>query len=229
MITVRKGPARGHAQHGWLDSYHTFSFANYHDPRHMGWGNLRVINEDWIAPGMGFGMHPHRDMEILTYVLEGTVEHSDSLGTRKQVRPGEIQRMTAGSGIVHSEYNPSESEPLHLLQIWILPERSGLQPGYEQRELPSGTGIRALASADGGDGVMKLHADAGLYRVRLTSGEEATQRLDSSRRGWLQVTRGTLSLNGEPLTAGDGAAIADEDELRFTAKEDAEALLFDLA
>ena len=230
MITVRKSEERGHAVHSWLDSYHTFSFASYHDPRHMAWGNLRVINEDRVAPGTGFGMHPHRDMEIVTYVLSGVLEHSDSLGHKEQLRPGEIQRMTAGSGILHSEYNPSETEEVHLLQIWIMPERGGLKPGYEQRELPTGTGFQALATRDGdGESVMRLNADASLYRVRLNAGETAEHTLPAGREGWLQVARGTVTLNGQTLNAGDGAGISGETALNFRAETDTEALFFDLA
>lgn len=232
MITLRPADERGHAQHGWLDSRFTFSFAHYHDPKHMGFRALRVINDDWIQAGMGFGMHPHRDMEIVTYVLEGALEHKDSLGTGAIVRPGEVQRMTAGTGILHSEFNPSASEPVHLLQIWLHPEKEGLKPGYEQRPFPAAERrgrLRLVASRDGRDGAVTIQQDAELYAGLLDAGESATHPLRPGRHAWLQVARGSLTLNGQLLQSGDGAAVSDEETLELVGREDAEVLLFDLA
>lgn len=231
MITVRRSEERGHASRGWLESYHTFSFADYYDPRHEQFRDLRVINEDWIAPGQGFGTHPHRDMEIVTVVLEGALAHRDSLGTGSTIRPGEVQRMSAGTGIAHSEFNASDSEPVHLLQIWLLPERAGLEPGYEQKAFPTdGAPLQLLAARDGRGGAVTIHQDAELYRARLAPGESALHALRPGRHAWLQVTSGTLTVNGTNLRAGDGAAVSDETELRLSANgAPAEALLFDLA
>jgi redox-sensitive bicupin YhaK (pirin superfamily) len=232
MITVRPGNERGHSERGWLDSYFTFSFADYEDPRHMGFRSLRVINEDWIQPGRGFGMHPHRDMEILTYVLEGALEHRDSLGTGSVIRPGDAQRMSAGTGIVHSEANPSTSEPVHLLQIWILPDRTGIAPAYEQRafsEEERRGRLRLLASRDGRDGALTIHQDAELYTTLLAAGENVTHRVRPDRHAWVQVARGAVTLNGKPLRAGDGAAVSDEEAVTLSASEASEVLLFDLA
>jgi quercetin 2,3-dioxygenase len=230
MITRRPAAERGHARFDWLDSRHSFSFGNYHDDRYMGFGPLRVINEDVVAPGTGFGTHGHRDMEIVTYVLEGALEHKDSIGTGEVIRPGEVQRMTAGTGIRHSEFNPSPDAPVHLLQIWLLPERNGLAPGYEQREFPLGEKDRLyiVASRDGREGSLTIHQDVDLLAGRLSSGAVVERRLRPGRLGWLQVARGTATLNGLHLGAGDGAAIRDEPVLAITAEADAELLFFDM-
>jgi quercetin 2,3-dioxygenase len=231
MITRRPAAERGHARFDWLDSRHSFSFGNYHDDRYMGFGPLRVINEDVVAPGTGFGTHGHRDMEIVTYVLEGALEHKDSIGTGEVIRPGEVQRMTAGTGIRHSEFNPSPDAPVHLLQIWLLPERNGLAPGYEQREFPLGEKDRLhiVASRDGREGSLTIHQDVDLLAGRLSSGAVVERRLRPGRLGWLQVARGTATLNGLPLGTGDGAAVKDEPALVITADSDAEILFFDMA
>jgi quercetin 2,3-dioxygenase len=231
MITIRKAKERGHADHGWLDTYHTFSFADYWDPRHMGWGPLRVINDDRVAPGRGFPMHAHRDMEIITYVLEGALEHRDSLGTGSVIRPGEVQRMSAGTGVRHSEHNPSNTEPVHLLQIWIEPARTGIAPGYEQKtfaELERRGRLRLIAAADGREGAVTIHQNAAVYATTLARGERVEHALGAGRLAWLQVARGSLLLNGERLEAGDGAAIQSERRLEIEGLEPAEALLFDL-
>ncbi len=227
MMQLRKANDRGHANHGWLDSWHTFSFADYHDPKHVQFSALRVINEDRVAPGEGFPTHPHRDMEIITYVLEGALEHQDSLGTGSVIRPGEVQRMSAGTGIRHSEFNHSQSEPVHFLQIWILPDRQGMKPGYEQKRIGLDGQLRLVASPDGHDGSITIHQDARVYAARLT-GNEATHALAPGRRAWLQVARGAVTLNGTTLHAGDGAAIENESSLRLAADGSAEMLLFDL-
>ena len=232
MITVRKSNERGHANHGWLDTRHTFSFDTYRDPRNMGFRSLRVINEDIVAPGAGFPTHPHRDMEIITYVLEGAVAHRDSMGTGSVIRPGEVQRMTAGTGVTHSELNASEGEPLHLLQIWIVPERRGLEPSYEQRAFPETerrNRLRLVASPDGRDGSVTIHQDAALYASLLDSGQRVEHALRKGRHAWMQVTRGTVKLNGHSLAAGDGAAVSDESALTIAAENPSEVLLFDLA
>jgi redox-sensitive bicupin YhaK (pirin superfamily) len=227
MIQVRKSKDRGHANHGWLDSWHTFSFADYHDPRHMGFSALRVINEDRVTPGEGFPTHPHRDMEIITYVLEGALEHKDSLGSGSVIRPGEVQRMSAGTGIRHSEFNHSQSEPVHFLQIWILPDVQGAKPGYEQKRIELDGGLRLVASPDGSSGSVTIHQDARVYAARL-NGAEISHALAPGRRAWLQVARGTAKVNGTELQAGDGAGFAGETELRLAADGSAEVLLFDL-
>ena len=231
MIYVRTSEARGHAHHGWLDSHHTFSFSDYYDPDFMGFRSLRVINEDTVAPRRGFGNHPHRDMEILTYVVSGAVEHRDSMGTQAVIRPGEVQRMSAGTGVLHSEMNPLD-EPLHLLQIWLLPERQGLPPGYEQkrfeREERRGR-FRVVASHDGRDGSLTVHQDVVLSATVLGEGESVDYSLAPGRHAWLQVIQGEATLNGVALKAGDGAAVSEETALAFTAKAPTEALLFDLA
>jgi quercetin 2,3-dioxygenase len=232
MITRRVAQERGHAAHGWLDSYHTFSFADYYDSRHMGFRTLRVINEDRVQPGKGFGTHPHRDMEIISYVLEGALEHKDSLGTGSVITPGEVQRMSAGTGVTHSEFNPSQAEPVHFLQIWILPERAGLPPSYEQRAFPAAEKrgkLRLVASHDGRQGSVTLHQEADLYTALLAPGEAVTHRLTPGRHAWVQVARGTVTLNDTVLSAGDGAAASDETLLTLTATDQAEVLLFDLS
>jgi hypothetical protein len=227
MLQLRKAHDRGHANHGWLDSWHTFSFADYHDPQHVSFSALRVINEDRVAPGEGFPTHPHRDMEIITYVLEGALEHKDSLGTGSVIRPGEVQRMSAGTGIRHSEFNHSQSEPVHFLQIWILPDRQGVKPGYEQKRIGLNGQLRLVASPDGSDGSVTIHQDARVYAARL-NGDEVAHTLEPGRRAWLQVARGTVKLNGTTLHAGDGASIENETTLRLAADGSAEVLLFDL-
>jgi redox-sensitive bicupin YhaK (pirin superfamily) len=227
MIKLRKANDRGHADHGWLDSWHTFSFADYHDPKHVQFSALRVINEDRVAPGAGFPTHPHRDMEIITYVLEGALEHKDSLGTGSVIRPGEVQRMSAGTGIRHSEFNHSQSEPVHFLQIWIIPDRQGVQPGYEQKRIALDGSLRLLASPDGRDGSLGIHQDARVYAARL-NGNEVTHTLAPGRRAWLQVARGAVQLNGTALQAGDGAGVEHEPALRLVARGSAEVLLFEL-
>jgi hypothetical protein len=227
MLHLRKSNDRGHANHGWLDSWHTFSFADYHDPQHASFSVLRVINEDRVSPGEGFPTHPHRDMEIITYVLEGALEHKDSLGTGSVIRPGEVQRMSAGIGIRHSEFNHSQTEPVHFLQIWILPDRQGVKPGYEQKRIGLDGQLRLVASPDGHDGSVTIHQDARVYAARL-NGSEVTHTLASGRRAWLQVARGAVKLNGTTLQAGDGAGIENETALQLAADGSAEVLLFDL-
>ncbi|HEY7557411.1 MAG TPA: pirin family protein [Candidatus Binatia bacterium] len=232
MITVRPGNERGSSKFEWLDSRHSFSFGGYHDPQHMGFSDLRVINEDRVAPGAGFPTHSHRDMEIVTYVLEGALAHKDSTGTSSVIQVGDVQRMTAGTGISHSEYNASQSEPVHFLQIWIIPDKTGLKPGYEQRsfDLQKNSGSWVLVAApDARDGAVKVHQDAELSFAVLPKGEELTYSLKPGRCAWLQVARGAATLNESLLKAGDGAAISEEKILEVKALEDAEILLFDLA
>jgi redox-sensitive bicupin YhaK (pirin superfamily) len=232
VIRIRRSDERGLARHGWLESRFTFSFAEYHDPRQMGFRALRVINEDRVQPGQGFGTHGHRDMEILTWVLEGALEHADSLGTRSQIRPGELQRMSAGTGVTHSEYNASREERVHFLQIWILPERAGLAPGYQQRAFPREERrdrLQLAASRDGRDGSLIVHQDAELYLAELAPGKRVAHRLRPGRHAWVQVSRGSLALDGEPLAAGDGAAVSDQAQLELEGSTAGELLLFDLA
>lgn len=232
MITRRPAEARGRTNAGWLDSRHTFSFNRYYDPRHTGFRDLLVINEDFVAPAMGFGSHSHRDMEIISYVLEGAVEHKDSMGNTSVIRPGEVQRMSAGTGVTHSEYNPSPRERTHFLQIWIAPEREGMKPSYEQREFSSEGSrgrFRLLASRAGRDGSVTVHQDVELYDAQLAAGEGVTYTLKPGRHAWLQVLKGSLTVNGVELKTGDGAAISEEEELKIHAAEQAELLLFDLA
>jgi quercetin 2,3-dioxygenase len=231
MITLRKSQERGHADHGWLNSYHTFSFAGYHDPRHMGFRSLRVINEDRVAPGQGFGEHPHRDMEIVSYVLAGALQHRDSLGNGSVLRPGEFQRITAGTGLRHSEFNPSRSEPVHFYQIWLLPTAEGLPPGYEQKSFSSDqkrNQFRLVASPTGHDGSLTIQADASIFLSDLAEGASASYRLSPGRHAWLQVLRGAVDLDGTRLDQGDAAAISQQDGLAVTAKQPAEIMLFDL-
>ncbi|HEX9406696.1 MAG TPA: pirin family protein [Thermoanaerobaculia bacterium] len=230
MIRIRKAEERGHFDHGWLDTYHTFSFADYYDPEFMGFRSLRVINEDRVTPGRGFGTHSHRDMEIITYVLEGELQHRDSMGSGSTIRPGEVQRMSAGTGVLHSEVNPSRSEAVHLLQIWILPERRGIQPEYEQKTFPAEERkdkLCLVASRDGEDGSLEIHQDAKLFAATLTDLKPVTYHLPEGRYAWLQVARGTVDMNGQPLRAGDGAAVEDERTITLRGN-DAEVLLFDL-
>lgn len=232
MIRVRPATERGHFQHGWLDTYHTFSFGEYRDREQMRFRALRVMNEDRVAPGQGFGTHPHRDMEIVTYVLEGALEHRDSMGNGEVLRPGEFQRMSAGTGITHSEFNPSATEPVHLYQIWLLPERTGITPSYEQKRFPETERLdrlRLVASPDAADGSLRIHQDARIHLGTLRPGVSLEPPLAEGRHGWLQVLRGSLSLNGISLSAGDGAAVSDETALVLRADSDAEVLWFDLA
>jgi len=232
MITIRKSQERGHFDHGWLDTWHSFSFADYYDPRFMGFRHLRVINEDRVAAGQGFPTHPHRDMEIVTYILEGELEHKDSMGTGSIIRPGEVQRMTAGTGVTHSEFNHSQENPVHLLQIWLLPERNGLKPGYEQKSLPVDAlnGKLALVGSHDGNGQgVTIHQDVNLYAGRLGAGNAFEQDLKPGRHAWIQVARGDVEANGQSLAAGDGAAVSQEAHLSLKAKTPAEVLVFDLA
>lgn len=231
-MTLRRSQERGHAHFGWLDSYHSFSFGNYYDPAHMGFRALRVINQDVIAPSGGFPTHPHRDMEIITYVLDGAVEHKDSLGTGSIIRPGEIQRMTAGTGIRHSEFNPSSTDPLHLLQIWIVPEAADLAPSYEQKatDLAAYPGqLRLIASRDGRDGSVTVHQDVNLYAAQLQAQDQVTFELQPGRAAWIQVARGQVQVQDHPLGPGDAAAVEHWEQITLTATSDAEILLFDLA
>lgn len=231
MITLRRANDRGHAQHGWLDSRHTFSFADYYDPAHMGFRALRVINEDRVAPGKGFGAHSHRDMEIVSVVLEGALTHRDSMGNTARIAPGEVQRMTAGTGVTHSEFNASSAEPVHFLQIWLLPSQRGLAPGYDQKEFPTTArqGRLCLVGApDGADGSLVLHTDARLYATVLGPGERVTHPLAPGRHAWVHVARGSLRLGQETLHAGDGAALSDEAAVTLEGVDAAEALVFDL-
>jgi redox-sensitive bicupin YhaK (pirin superfamily) len=232
MITPRPGHERGHADHGWLDTRHTFSFARYHDPRYTGFRDLLVLNEDRVQPSRGFGAHSHADMEILSYVLEGALEHRDSLGTGSIIRPGEVQRMTAGTGVTHSERNPSATEPLHFLQIWIVPDARGLEPSYEQRTLTPQAlhgRLHVIAARDGRDGAVTIHQDVDVFASRLDAGTRTAHTLRPGRYAWVQVIEGALDINGVRLSAGDGAAVSDEPELRLAAEADAHLLLFDLA
>jgi quercetin 2,3-dioxygenase len=233
MITIRSAQDRGVAKFGWLDSRHTFTFGDYFAPQHMGFANLRVINEDKVAPGQGFSTHSHRDMEIISYVLDGALEHKDSIGTGSIIRPGDVQRMSAGTGISHSEYNASKTEPVHFLQIWILPEQQGIKPGYEQKTFTEaekcGT-LRLLGSRDGRDGSIKIHQDVNLYGSTLRHGDIVNHPLGEGRVAWLQVVRGALQLNDLPLVAGDGAAITQESQITLKGTSTvAEVLLFDMA
>ena len=231
MMVIRPGAARGHFDHGWLDTYHTFSFASYHDPQHMGFRSLRVINEDRVKAGEGFGTHAHRDMEILTWVLEGALEHKDSMGNGSIIRPGDIQRMSAGTGVTHSEFNPSRDEPVHLLQIWLLPRQRALSPGYEEKRFPPETrrgALRLIAARDGREGAVTIHQDADLWTALLEPGESVRHVLEAGRHAWLHVAVGAVAANGVTLQAGDGAAISDEKAVEVTARDRAEILLFDL-
>ncbi|MCI0379837.1 MAG: pirin family protein [Gemmataceae bacterium] len=232
MITFRKSHERGHFNHGWLDTYHTFSFADYYDPKHHHFQDLRVINEDRVAPGQGFGMHPHRDMEILTYVLEGALEHRDSLGNGEVLRAGELQRMTAGSGIMHSEFNPSEETPVHLYQIWLFPKAKGLKPSYEQKRFePEKRQDRwqLAASPDGAGGALTIQQDTRVYLARPSANQSLEHPLTPGRHAWLQVIRGKVGLGEHALSAGDAAALSDERTIRIAGQsDDAEVMLFDL-
>jgi redox-sensitive bicupin YhaK (pirin superfamily) len=232
MIRARKAGERGHFDHGWLDTYHTFSFGDYYDPAHMGFRSLRVINDDRVQPGQGFGMHGHRDMEIVTYVLDGALQHKDSLGNGSIIRAGELQRMTAGTGVRHSEFNPSDKEGVHLYQIWLLPERTGLEPSYEDlavgEEEKQGR-FRLVASPDGADGSMTIHQDARLYLASLLLGQAVAHAIEPGRAAWLQVLRGSVNVLGSDLSTGDGVAVTDENAVSVQAAVPSEVLLFDLA
>ena len=232
MIRIRRSAERGHFDHGWLDTYHTFSFASYRDPEHMGFRSLRVMNEDRVEPGQGFGMHGHRDMEIVTYVLEGALEHRDNMGNGAVLRPGEFQRMSAGTGIEHSEFNPSDSEPVHLYQIWLFPERKGLPPSYEQRDFPTEekrNRLRVVASRDAREGSLAIQQDAAIYLSALDAGQAVTHKLLPARHAWLQVLRGQVEFGGHQLAPGDGAAVSEEPALTIRAVEPSEVMLFNLA
>jgi redox-sensitive bicupin YhaK (pirin superfamily) len=232
MINVRKSHERGHAEHGWLDSYHTFSFADYYDPAHMGFRALRVINEDRVEAGQGFGKHSHRDMEILSYVLEGGLEHKDSMGTGEVIRPGDIQRMSAGTGVTHSEFNASKRDPVHFLQIWLMPDRPGITPSYEQktfsREDKAGR-LRLVASPDGAEGGVTIHTDARIYAGLFDAGQTANHPLAAGRHAWVHVVRGTARVNGTELAAGDAVALSGERLVRVEGLDASELLVFDLA
>jgi quercetin 2,3-dioxygenase len=232
MITLRKSQDRGHADHGWLRSFHSFSFADYYDPAHMGWGNLRVINEDRIAPGTGFGRHGHRDMEIISYVLSGELAHKDSMGNVKGIPPGDVQRMSAGTGVMHSEFNHAEGQTTHFLQIWIEPSVTGIAPGYEQKTIPAAQKrgvLRLVASPDGARDSVTIHADAALYAGLFDGAESAELALDPARKGYVHVVRGALEVNGQRLAAGDAALLAGESRVTLANGVDAEVLVFDLA
>ena len=233
MITIRPASERGNANFGWLDSRHTFSFGSYYDPAHMGFGNLRVINEDKVAPGQGFATHSHRDMEIISYVIDGALKHKDSIGNGSIIKPGDVQRMSAGTGISHSEYNASKEKPVHFLQIWVLPEKQGIEPGYEQiyfaPEEKQGK-LRLVGSRDGRDGSITIHQDVNLYTAQLSSGEQLSYIVPDSRAAWIQVVRGSIRLDEHLLGAGDGASISIATSLEITGQADnAEFLLFDMA
>ncbi len=233
MIQARRAGERGHANLGWLDTFHTFSFSTYQDPQHMGFRSLRVMNEDVVAPGQGFGTHPHRDMEIVTYVLSGALEHKDSMGNGEVLRPGEFQRMSAGTGITHSEFNPSKTDPVHLYQIWLFPEQKGIEPSYEQKHFPAQerhNRLRRVAARDATDGSLLIHQDASIFLGTLDSGQRVVHEPLAGRHAWLQVLRGSATLNGTQLQTSDGAAISDEPILEIQATSDqAEVMLFDLA
>ncbi|HET7133671.1 MAG TPA: pirin family protein [Gammaproteobacteria bacterium] len=231
MLNIRRANERGHAEHGWLDSRHTFSFADYYDPKFMGFGPLRVINEDRVQPGEGFGTHSHRDMEIISYVLEGELAHKDSMGNGSVIRPGDVQRMSAGTGVTHSEFNHSPSELVHFLQIWILPERERMRPSYEEKHFDDADKrgrLKLVASGDGRDGSVVIHQDVALYAALLENGERVEHALADGRRAWAQVTRGSVQVNGETLVAGDGAAISAQPAVEIVGADNAEVLLFDL-
>jgi redox-sensitive bicupin YhaK (pirin superfamily) len=232
MIELRKADERGHANHGWLDSHHSFSFADYHDPKHMGFGALRVINEDRVSAGSGFGTHGHRDMEIITYVLDGELAHKDNMGNGSVIRPGDVQRMSAGTGVMHSEYNHANDRTTHFLQIWIEPDQRGIAPGYEEKRFEPAEKrgqLRLIGSADGRDGSVKIHQKAALYAGLFDGEERAVLPLAAGHRAYLHVARGAITVNGKALTAGDAAKLADEEQIELTEGRDAEVLLFDLS
>ncbi|MCE9533359.1 MAG: pirin family protein [Planctomycetes bacterium] len=228
MFQIRRANERGHANHGWLDTWHTFSFSDYVDPAHMSFRSLRVMNEDWVAPGQGFGKHPHRDMEIITYILEGELEHRDSLGNGSVLKAGEFQRMTAGTGIQHSEFNPSKTVPVHLYQIWLFPRAKGLAPGYDQRVFPHENGLRLVASPDGRDDSFTIQQDAKVYLAKF-AGESIVHTIEPGRHAWLQVLRGAVEVGPHQLKAGDGLAVSDEQWLTIESTGESEIMLFDLS
>lgn len=231
MMTLRKASERGHANHGWLDSHHTFSFADYYDPQHMGFRGLRVINDDRVEGGKGFGAHPHRDMEIISYVLDGGLAHKDSMGTGAVIRPGDVQRMSAGTGVVHSEFNASRTDEVHFLQIWLLPAQRGLEPGYEQKTFTDADKrgrLRLVASPDAADGSITIHADARVYAGLFGAGEQAEHAIADGRGAWVHVARGKVRVNGKELGAGDGVALENERTVRVEGIDDGEVLVFDL-
>ena len=231
MLTLRKNTDRGHADHGWLNSWHTFSFAGYHDPQHMGFSDLRVINDDRVQPGQGFGTHGHRDMEIITYVLDGALEHKDSMGNGSVIRPGDVQRMSAGKGVRHSEFNASQSAPVHLLQIWIEPNVTGIDPGYEEKHFSDDekrARLRLIASPDGRDGSVKIHQNAQVYAALLDGADTVIHTVAAGRKTYVHVARGAVTVNGQSLNGGDGARIHDESRIVFSDAQKAEVLLFDL-
>jgi redox-sensitive bicupin YhaK (pirin superfamily) len=232
LIRIRKGSERGHADHGWLDTHHTFSFAQYHDPRHMGFRAIRVINDDRVAPGAGFPTHPHKDMEIISYVVEGALEHRDSMGNGSVIRAGDVQRMTAGTGVTHSEFNPSQTEGTRFLQIWIEPERRGIEPGYEQKHFSTEDRcgrLKLVASAGGRDGSLTVHRDVRFYAGLLSSGQAVTHEIRDGRGAWIQVVSGRVRVGDEVLGEGDGAALEQEASVRIIGEQSAEVLLFDAA
>ena len=230
MIQIRKSNERGHADHGWLDSYHTFSFADYYDPQWMGFGSLRVINDDLVMPGMGFGMHPHRDMEIITYILSGQLEHKDSMGNGRIIRPGDVQYMAAGTGVRHSEFNPSREEPVRLLQIWIQPDTKGVTPRYAEKSFATATTgtLHLAASKSGHDGSIAIHQDADLWLAKLSGGQNVKHELAPGRSAWVHVAEGSVHLNGQPLASGDAAAVTHENALELSTDTSAQVLIFDL-
>jgi redox-sensitive bicupin YhaK (pirin superfamily) len=229
MMTIRKANERGHADHGWLNSYHTFSFADYHDPNWMGFRSLRVINDDRVAGGRGFGKHPHRDMEIISYVLEGSLEHEDSMGNGRIIKPGEFQYMAAGTGVLHSEYNPTK-DPAHFLQIWIVPDKTGYKPGYGEKSYAAAQPgeLNLVASKSGRDGSIAINQDTDLWLAKFSDGEVLKHQIQRNRHAWVQVAEGSVALNGKLLEAGDGAAVSEESALEFAGKGKAQVLLFDL-
>ena len=230
MMIIRKANERGHAEHGWLDTYHTFSFADYHDPRWMGFRSLRVLNDDLVMPGMGFGAHPHRDMEIITWVLSGALEHKDSMGNGRVIRAGDVQYMAAGTGIEHSEFNPSDDEAVRLLQIWIRPDRKGVTPRYAEKSLagaPAGV-LNLIASRSGRDGSIAIHQDADVWMAKLMAGDRITHDQAPRRHAWVHVAEGEVALNGHTLAGGDGVGISEERAVELTARREAKVLLFDL-
>lgn len=230
MKTIRRSNERGHMNHGWLDAYHTFSFGDYYDPQHMGFRSLRVINDDRIAPGQGFGTHPHRDMEIITYVLSGALEHKDSMGNGRVIRAGEFQYMAAGSGVTHSEFNPSDKEAVRLLQIWIVPERRGVKPAYAEKSASDAKpGVVALVASKGGrEGSININQDVSLLLARLEPGQKVMHRIDAGRHVWVHVAEGEVTVNGDTLRAGDAAALSDETAVELTGVQTSQALIFDL-
>lgn len=232
MLAIRRADERGHADHGWLNTWHTFSFSTYQDPAHTHFRALRVINEDTVAPGQGFGTHPHRDMEIVTYVLHGALEHRDSMGNGEILRPGEFQRMTAGTGVTHSEFNPSASEPVHLYQIWLFPEKKGLEPSYEQKEFSKDARknqLQLVASPDGDADSLRIHQDARIYLADLNSEHQLRYAIPAKRYAWLQVLRGSVTVNDLPLNTSDGLAVSEESSINIQASGDTELMLFDLS